>query len=204
MTRFSKQKLAEAQEKKAKSDIVGGLLSRKQGGARRKFVSKPFPPTFWDDTDAAALKVYEALSVDDLNPLMVKLSSDVMSLLEESLFVSGKLLDLEKKVATTEPMIKSLFAENETLKNKVAILTIEAENDKERNLQLKLEKVGPDTVQEFKESDLYSDDLCEYYVEGFELFRTWMAKHHPELDLSSLVMAEMEKVFVAYCPSEVT
>ena len=49
----------------------------------------------------------------------------------ESLFISGRLLDLEKKVATSKPLVKSLSAENETLKNKVAILTIEAENDKE-------------------------------------------------------------------------
>ena len=49
----------------------------------------------------------------------------------ESLFISGRLLDLEKKVATSEPLVKSLSAENETLKNKVAILTAEAENDKE-------------------------------------------------------------------------
>ena len=49
----------------------------------------------------------------------------------ESLSVSRKLLDLEKKVITSEPLVKSLSAENETLKNKVAILTIEAENDKE-------------------------------------------------------------------------
>ena len=47
------------------------------------------------------------------------------------MFVFGKLLDLEKKVATFEPVIKSLYAVNETFKNKVAILTIEAENDKE-------------------------------------------------------------------------
>ena len=40
-------------------------------------------------------------------------------------------MDLEKKVATSEPLVKYLSAENETLKNKVAILTIEAENDKE-------------------------------------------------------------------------
>jgi len=51
--------------------------------------------------------------------------------LGESLFVSGKLLDFEKKVATVEPMIKSLSAENEMLKNKVAILAIEVENNKE-------------------------------------------------------------------------
>ena len=50
----------------------------------------------------------------------------------ESLFISRRLLDLEKKVATSKPLVKSLSAENETLKNKVAILTIEAENDKER------------------------------------------------------------------------
>ena len=55
-----------------------------------------------------------------------------MSALGESLFVSGKFLDLEKKVATSEPLIKSLSAKNETFKNKVAILTVEAENDKKR------------------------------------------------------------------------
>ena len=50
----------------------------------------------------------------------------------EYLFVFGKLLDLEKKVATSEPLVNSLSTENETLKNKVAILTAEAENDKKR------------------------------------------------------------------------
>ena len=35
-------------------------------------------------------------------------------------------------MATSEPLIKSLSAENETLKNKVAILTTEVKNDKER------------------------------------------------------------------------
>ena len=34
--------------------------------------------------------------------------------------------------ALGESMIKSLSAQNETLKNKVAILTVEAENDQER------------------------------------------------------------------------
>ena len=116
--KFSRQKLAKPQEKKAKSGIVGGLLSRKhqkigntpsdvpmvtppsthspskhppfptsslevlvssKRGARGKSVCKPFPPTFWDNADVAALKVHEALSVDDLNPLMSKSSGDVMS-----------------------------------------------------------------------------------------------------------------------------
>ena len=41
-------------------------------------------------------------------------------------------MDLENKVATSEPLVKYLSAKNETLKNKVAILIAEAENDKKR------------------------------------------------------------------------
>ena len=51
--------------------------------------------------------------------------------LGESLFISGKLLDLEKKVVMSKPLVKSLSAENKTLTNKVTILTAEVENDKE-------------------------------------------------------------------------
>ena len=39
-------------------------------------------------------------------------------------------------MVTFEPMIKSLSAENETFKNKVVILTVKAENDKERVVAL--------------------------------------------------------------------
>ena len=53
-----------------------------------------------------------------------------MQALGESLFVSGKLLDLEKRVATSKPMFKFLSVENETFKNKVSILIVEAKNDK--------------------------------------------------------------------------
>ena len=48
------------------------------------------------------------------------------------MFVSGRLLDLEKKVATSEPLVKSLSTKNKTLKNKVAVLTTEVGNNKER------------------------------------------------------------------------
>ena len=51
--------------------------------------------------------------------------------LGESLFILGKLLDFEKRVAAAELVVKSLSAEREALRNKIAILTIEAENDKE-------------------------------------------------------------------------
>ena len=46
---------------------------------KKKVGGKSFLPSFWDNVDAAALKAYEVLSVDDLNPLMVKSSSEVMS-----------------------------------------------------------------------------------------------------------------------------
>ena len=39
-------------------------------------------------------------------------------------------------MATSEPMIKSLSVENETFKNKVAILVVEIENDKDRVVAL--------------------------------------------------------------------
>ena len=67
-----------------------------------------------------------------------------------------------------------------------------------------MQKAAAMAVQEFKCSDSYLDKLCEYYVEGFELFRKWMAKHHPNLDLSGLVMGEVEKELLANRPSEVT
>ena len=54
------------------------IASTKEGTKKKKAASKPFLPTFWDDVDAPALKAHEALSVDDLNPLMEKLSSEVM------------------------------------------------------------------------------------------------------------------------------
>ena len=103
-TRFSKQKLAKAQEKKAKGGIVGGLLSKKH--SKTGDVSKEDPkvtpppahspakhpafptssleviaflPSFWNNADTAALKAHEACSMYDLSPLMAKSSSEVMS-----------------------------------------------------------------------------------------------------------------------------
>nr|POF15773.1 hypothetical protein CFP56_17980 [Quercus suber] len=112
--RFSKQKLAEAQEKNAKGGTINGLFSKKKNGdtskkdpmrtlppaylpakrpafptssseviasggeevrKKKKASSKSFLPTFWDDAGAAALKAHEALSMDDLSPLMAKSSN---------------------------------------------------------------------------------------------------------------------------------
>ena len=37
------------------------------------------------------------------------------------------------------------------------------------DLELKLQNVGATTIQDFKDSDEYCDELCKYYVEGFDL-----------------------------------
>jgi len=102
------------------------------------------------------------------------------------------------------------------LKNKVAILTIEVENDKEPvvtlekslqmekdfcklkdkkigDLELKLENIGATVIQDFKDFDEYSDELSKYSVEGFDLLVKWIAKHHPGLDLSGLAMDDVVK-----------
>ena len=51
---------------------------------------------------------------------------------------------------------------------------------------------------------MYSDKLCRYYVEGFDLLRKWMAKHHPNLDLFGLVIGDVEKELLSDRPSEAT
>nr|POE66797.1 hypothetical protein CFP56_70758 [Quercus suber] len=137
---FSKQKLVEAQEKKAKGSSVSGLLCKKKMGdaSRKDYVVIPPPahsPTKRTASPTSSLKVvassgeeaHEVLSVEDLSPLMAKLSNEVMSS-----HIQKLVQNLEKKVATSEPMIRSLSAENEMIKNKVVILTVDAENDKER------------------------------------------------------------------------
>ena len=54
-------------------------FAREETKNKKKVGSKSFLCSFWDDADAAALKAYEALSVDDRSPLMAKSSSEVMS-----------------------------------------------------------------------------------------------------------------------------
>ena len=92
------------------------------------------------------------------------------------MFISGKLFNLLKKVATSEPVIKSVSAKNEMFMNKVSILIVEAENYKERvvvlekslqvgngfcklkdkqigDMELKSQKVEATAVKEFKDSN---------------------------------------------------
>jgi len=57
-------------------------------------------------------------------------------------------------------------------------------------------------IQDFKDSDEYFDDLCKYYMEGFNLLVKWMMKHHPDLYLSGLAVDIVEKEIMSDCPFE--
>nr|POE85862.1 hypothetical protein CFP56_18211 [Quercus suber] len=56
-------------------------------------------------------------------------------------------------------------------------------------------------MEKFKKSNEYSEKLCDYYMDGFELFYKFMAKHHPDLDFSTLNMEAVEKEIRADRPS---
>ena len=66
---------------------------------------------------------------------------------------------------------------------------------------LKIQKASPEVVEKFKKSDEYSDKQCNYYVDGFELFCKYTAKHHPDLDFSTLDIEAVEKEIRSDRPS---
>ena len=117
-SRFSKVKLVEIQEKKAKGGLIGGLLTRKRqrdtkppkddpmvtspgakfvpqhpasltssleliatidNGSKAKGKDKAPIGSFWDDAGVAVLKAHEAISIDDLSPLRLRPSQELMS-----------------------------------------------------------------------------------------------------------------------------
>ena len=144
-------------------------------------------------------------------------------MLGESLYLLGKYLAYEKKLASLVPQMESLSSKNALLKEKVSSLESEVtktqdhlkvlEKDistekafsklKDKQIEEALAKIpeaGATMVEKFKDSDEYSKKLCNYYVEGFDLFRKYLAKHH----FSKLDMEEVEKENLPNRPSEAT
>ena len=136
-------------------------------------------------------------------------------MLGESLYISGKYLDFKGKSAEAQSKATSLSSENELLKGQITALFDEAKKDKDRltvleksidtekaflrlkakqidEALLKVKKAGIKVVEKFKASNEYLNKLCNYYIEGFELFRKYMGKHHPELDFADLGMEVIE------------
>lgn len=129
-------------------------------------------------------------------------------------------MDYEKKFVVAQSKVESLSVKNELLKKKVSSLSDEVEKTQDRlkalekdantkkafsklkdkqidDALLKIQKVDPEAVEKFKNSDEYSNKLCNYYVEGFDLFHKYMAKNHPNLDFSTLNMEVVKKEFLA-------
>ncbi|KAL0004869.1 hypothetical protein SO802_012430 [Lithocarpus litseifolius] len=173
-------------------------------------------PSKHDDVGAAVLMAHEVISVDDLSPLGVRpshelTSSHVHKVLGESLYILGKYLDYDGKLAKAQSKTKSLSTESKSLKDQITalidkamkvkdrLMILEKSNDTEKAFSKledkqidealsKVKKAGIEAMEKFMASDEYSDKLCDYYVEGSELFRKYLAKHHPELDFSDLDM----------------
>nr|POF09658.1 hypothetical protein CFP56_10837 [Quercus suber] len=143
-----------------------------------------------------------------------------------SVRISGKYLDYDKKLVEAQSGIVSLFAKNEFLTIQISALADEAKKDKdylktlEKNINTEkvfsklkdkqinealtnVEKVGFEAVEKFKASNEFSNKLYDYYVDGFKLFRKYLAKHHPKMDFSQLDMEEVEKEVLADHPSKV-
>ena len=59
-------------------------------------------------------------------------------------------------------------------------------------------------VEDFKDFDEYSNELCKYYVEVFDLLMKWMAKHHLGLNLSGLAVDDVEKELMFDRPYKAT
>ena len=197
------------------------LIASIDGGSKPKGKYKAFMSSFWEDVGVAMLKAHEAIFVDDLSPLGVRPSHELMS----SLYILGKYLDYEEKYVKAKSKVESLSAENESLKGQISALTYEAKTDEERlktleksidtkkafsklkdkqidDALLKVEKASLEAVEKFKASDEYSDKLCDYYVEGFDLFHKYLVKHHPELDFSNLDMEAVETCWLNVSPQK--
>ena len=143
------------------------------------------------------------------------------------MYIFEKYLDYDKKLVKAQSRIASLSVENESLMIQISAFAGEDKKDKdllktlEKNIDtqkafsklkdkqidvalMKVEKASFEAVKTFKASDGFSDKLCEYHADGFELFRKYLAKHHPELDFSQLDMEEVEKEMLEDCPFEAT
>ena len=139
-----------------------------------------------------------------------------LQVLGESLYISEKYLDYEEKYVKATSKVESLSAENQSLRGQITTLVNKAQKDKDRLMVLeksidiekaflklkdkqiyealsKVEKAGIEAVEMFKDFDEYLDKLCDYYVEGFKLFRKYLAKRHPELEFANPNMEAIEK-----------
>ncbi|KAL0010979.1 hypothetical protein SO802_006087 [Lithocarpus litseifolius] len=178
---------------------------------------KLITPTDEDNVDAAILKAHDTIAIEDLEPLTTESFQELMSshvhkimqVLGESLYLLGKYLAYEKKLASSVSQVESLSSKNAMLKEKVSSLKGEAKETQEHLKALEKDVSTEKTFSRLKDKQIEEalariPKLCDYYVEGFDPFHKYLAKHHPELDFSKLDMDEVEREILANHPSEAT
>lgn len=100
------------------------LIAFTDGGSKPKGKDKALLGSFWDNARVVVLKADEAISVDDLSPLGVRSSHELMSsrvhkviqVLCESLYILRKYLDYKEKYVMAKSKVESLSAKNKSLK----------------------------------------------------------------------------------------
>nr|POF09383.1 hypothetical protein CFP56_42416 [Quercus suber] len=131
-TRFSKAKLVKAQEKKAKTSLSGGLLSRKH-----KRENEPSKDDVMVTSLVAKFQVRRPASPTSSLELIV---------LGEFLHIFEKYLDYDKKLIEAQSGIASLSTENKSLTIQISTLANEAKKDKDH---LKTLEKNINTEKEF-------------------------------------------------------
>nr|POF01615.1 hypothetical protein CFP56_63859 [Quercus suber] len=155
-----------------------------------KVQNKTPTSSFWDNAEATVLKAHEAILVDDLSPLGVKPSQELMS---SHVHKVMQYLDYEEKYVVAKSNVESLSTENESLKGQIFALVDEAKKDKdclktlEKSIDIEkvfsklkdkqidealqnAEKAGLKAVEKFKFFDEYSDKIYDYYMEVCAFF----------------------------------
>nr|POE68675.1 hypothetical protein CFP56_68217 [Quercus suber] len=162
MTRFSKTKLADIQEKKAKASLTSGHLTRKcQRDAE--------PPK---DDPAVTSPIAKSVPQRPASPtssLKLIASTGGASKAKKKDKASSGSFWVDVRVA----MLKALELDRQG--------SFKGRDSRDRS--------GGE-VQDLYE---YSKKLCDYNVKGFELFRKYLAKHHPELDFTNFDMEAVKK-----------
>nr|POF14747.1 hypothetical protein CFP56_47355 [Quercus suber] len=150
-TRFNMGKLAEVQEKKAKTSPKGSLLTRKHQRHIRLTkddpmvtspvtTSVPHCPTLPTSSLELITPSNESskangrdkpLGVNSSHELMSSHVRKVMQVLGESLYISRKYLDFEKKFVMAQSKVEALSSENESLKKQIFALLEEVKVDKD-------------------------------------------------------------------------
>ncbi|KAK9988716.1 hypothetical protein SO802_028955 [Lithocarpus litseifolius] len=204
-TRFSKRKLSEAQEKKAKTGIKEGLLSKKRhkddgslkgdpvvvppmaaAPVKQHTPRHPTSPTLSLELITPTDKVIKTRVKDrmaygtfwddaDTSVLKAPDSISVKDLKPLAMKTSQELMSSHVN-KIMQVLGESLYFSRKYLDYEEKLASVQSKDKQIEEALAKLQKVGPEAVESFKKSYEYSDKLCDYYVEGLGFFaHIWLS-----------------------------